>query len=369
MKQLRLGFIGGGLDSAVGRAHYSACRMDGLFEVVAGCFSRDLERNRATAAAHGCKDDYYVPKEMQIMLMGRAEKLDAVVVLTPTPHHFVDVHAVLGVNIPVICEKALDTSPASVLELIRRRDAFNGYLAVTYNYTSYPMVRELRDMIQQGDLGEIISIQAEMPQEGYRRNNARPQEWRLHDGAIPMIHLDLGTHLHHLVYFLTGEKVRAVCAQEHYSKRFNVCDGVDALVEYQTFQASMWFCKYALGHRNGLRIRVNGTEASAEWCQMNPEELICAQNDGQRGTLDRSSPTTRVANAARYQRFKAGHPAGFIEAYANLYHDLYHDLLAHKNGTPRPELAEMYSAEVAHEGLLMMQAMVDSAREGRWVAL
>lgn len=362
MKPLRLGFVGGGLDSAVGHAHYSACRMDGLFEVVGGCFSRDWRGSRDAAEAYGCAAFL---RDRDLL----ESDLDAVVVLTPTPVHFHNVDLALFLGVSVICEKALASAAELTANLIRARELRKGYLAVTYNYTGYPMVRELRDMIQHDDLGTIISIQAEMPQEGYRRDGANPQEWRKHDGAIPMIHLDLGTHLHHLIHFLTDEKPQGVCAQEHRSKRFEVCDGADALVEYQTFQATVQFSKYALGLRNGLRIRVNGTRAAVEWVQTNPEELSIALSSGHRGVMDRASPCIRVANQPRYQRFKAGHPAGFIEAYANLYYDLYHDLLAYKNGTPRPELAGMYSAEVAHEGLLMMRAMVDSAREGRWVTL
>jgi len=363
MRPLKLGFIGGSVESAVGRAHFSACRMDGRFEVSAGCFSRDPEINAASGSQYGCKA---VPPTDRIADLLACD-IDAVVVLTPTPSHIVPVRAALSAGIPVICEKALAHSVIDSAGLLDLRAKEDGFLAVTYNYTGYPMVRELRDMVEAGELGKIVSIQAEMPQEGYLRDGANPQKWRQEDGSIPAVHLDLGTHLHHMIYFLTGADPDSLVATHSSSSRFKVVDDVHCIAEYSNdFNASIWFGKTALGHRNGLRVRVNGTKAAAEWQQTNPEELQVAHADGRRETLDRSSPTCVVAREARYQRFKVGHPAGFIEAYANLYGDIDDALRARRNGMPRPPLAEMYTAEVAHEGLLMMERMVESHKEGSW---
>lgn len=366
MKPLRLGFIGGGMNSAVGRAHYAACRMDGRFEVVAGCFSRDEETNRKTAEAFNAEPVFTVHG------LERAE-VDAVAILTPTPLHFMDAGIMLARGIPVICEKALAATSKDSLGLIALRHCKNGFLAVTYNYTGYPMVRELRDMVLSGELGEIVSVQAEMPQEGYLRTSANPQDWRKQDGPIPSVHLDLGTHLHHLIHYVTDGHPDILVAHQQSRGQFGVVDDVQCIAEYDAgFTASLWFGKTAIGHRNGLRIRVNGTKSAVEWKQTNPEELMVAQDDGQIGIMDRATPMCAIAKADRYQRFKAGHPSGFIEAYANLYYDLADWLGAHKNGETPESLAprmQLYSAEIAHEGLLMMEAMVQSAREKTWVSM
>ena len=371
MKPLKLGFIGGGINSAVGRAHYSACRMDGRFEVAAGCFSRDTATNHASMAAYHA--GYAFPSHVDMLKYAKDDGLDTVVVLTPTPSHFLIVRDCLQAGIPVICEKALAVTSNEASQLSRLRFEKGGFLAVTYNYTGYPMVRELRDIIQKGELGAIISIQAEMPQEGYLRMGAHPQDWRLEDGRIPGVHLDLGTHLHHLIYFLTEQHPKAVLAHQQKRSEFGVVDEVNCLAEYEGFNANLWFGKVYLGHRNGLCIRVYGTEGSAEWHQMNPEDLLMAFPEGQKGTLDRScTEVIHVANASRYQRFKQGHSAGFIEAYANLYSDLADMLDLHKTGisivesSQRGTLPELYGAEVAHEGLVMMENMVKSAEERRW---
>jgi|SRR5665647_487266 len=377
MTPLKLGFIGGGINSAVGRAHYSACRMDGRFEVVAGCFSRDKANNVATGKVFNA----YVFDKVEWMLEMRS-LIDAVVVLTPTPSHFEIVRDCLMTGVPVICEKALTATSKQAADLIEFQwekrysvpgDTSARFLAVTYNYTGYPMVRELRDIVQTGALGKIISIQAEMPQEGYLRMDAHPQNWRLEDGRIPGVHLDLGTHLHHMIYFLTGQHPKAVLAHQQKRSEFGVVDEVNCLAEYEGFNANLWFGKTALGHRNGLRIRIYGTQGLAEWHQMNPEDLQRAMPSGNRFTEDRSSIGVRIANHQRYQRFKAGHPQGWLEALANLYTDLADTLELHKSGisivesSQRGTIPELYGAEVAHAGLVMMENMVKSAKERRWV--
>lgn len=360
MKPLRLGFIGGGINSAVGRAHYAACRMDGKFEVVAGCFSRDEETNRETARAFNCAP-------ICTVYGLAANEIDAAIILTPTPNHYVDAGVMLARGTPVICEKALTSTSEEAGSLIATRDKYNGFLAVTYNYTGYLMVRELRDMVLSGELGEIISIQAEMPQEGYLRTSANPQDWRKQDGEIPSVYLDLGTHLHHLIHYVTDDRPKALVAHQQSRGQFGVVDDVQCIAEYHSgFTASLWFGKTAIGHRNGLRIRINGTKASAEWVQAGPEELAVSFADGHRSIMDRASPECVIAQTDRYQRFKAGHPAGFIEAYANLYYDLAEWLHAHHACA---RATRMYSAEIAYEGLLMMEAMVKSAQEKTWVTM
>ncbi|MEK7856197.1 MAG: gfo/Idh/MocA family oxidoreductase, partial [Acidobacteriota bacterium] len=129
-------------------------------------------------------------------------------------------------------------------------------------------------------------------------------------------------------------------------------------------QGQFWFSKSALGHRNGLNLRIYGSEGSAEWCQANPEELLLAFSDGRREILDRASAVS-VANQLRYNRFKSGHPAGFIEAFANLYADIADCLLAYRTeGEWHSE--EVYGADLAFDGLRFLEAMAKSAKTGAW---
>lgn len=369
MNPFRLGFIGGALDSAVGYAHFAACRMDRRWSLEAGFFSPQKALNQQTAEAYGVARAH-LHCDFHTFLDKEKKNLDAVSILSPTPLHKSMVADCLRVGIPVICEKALAVSSRDILELESCRSKTRGFLAVIYNYSGYPMVREMRRLIRTGKLGKILHFQAEMPQEGYMRTDSegrkpKVQSWRLRDGAVPTIHLDLGVHLHQLIRYLTGLKPREVVADHGKFGWFRVVDQVISMTRYdQGAQGAVWFSKTALGHRNGLRLRIYGSKASAEWAQMNPEELLISHGDGRREILDRGVGLP-LASKPRYNRFKAGHPSGFVEALSNLYADIHTALkLYHKTGRQQSE--EVFGATMALEGLNWLEAMVRSTRSKKW---
>jgi predicted dehydrogenase len=361
--------VGGAPNSAAGYAHYAATRMDGLWNLKAGVFSRHAENNIEAGKAYGL-DSGNIYQSLGELIDNERKSLDAVLILTPTPLHYSMVLECLQAGIPVICEKSLATTSLEareIKEICHKKDSF---LAVTYNYSGYPMVRELRRIIEDGTLGEIIHFQAEMPQEGYLRtdengNKSIPQEWRQKDGAIPTLHLDLGIHLHQLVHYLIKEKPIELVAQQVSRGYYPVVDNVSCLVRYTSgVQGQFWFSKCAIGHRNGLRLRVYGSKASAEWCQIAPQELLMSYTDGRRQVLDRAY-NSKVATLARYSRFKAGHPAGFIEALANLYADIHITLTDYKKHR-KFESKEVFGPELAVEGLEFLGAMGRSCSNNNW---
>lgn len=368
-KTLKLAFVGGAPNSAAGYAHYVASRMDGVWRLEAGAFSRNAETNRAAA------DTYGVPPSrthdsLDALLTHESGAIDAVVVLTPTPDHARMVEQSLRKGLPVICEKALAMTSAEARALQELCAEENGFIAVIYNYSGYPMVRELRSMIREGVLGKILHFQAEMPQEGFLRMDDKgskpvPQAWRQKDGLVPTLHLDLAVHLHELVFYLTGEKPLEVVADQASRGWFPVIDNVSCLARYsKEVQGQLWFSKCALGHRNGLRLRIYGSKASAEWYQHNPEEVFVSFADGRRQIVDRAS-NAKVASLPRYNRFKAGHPAGFNEALANLYVDIHAALTGYK-ATALQESDEVFGADLAVEGLQFLEAMVRSCASRKW---
>lgn len=365
--------MGGALDSAVGYVHVVASRMDRYWDLVSGCFCQDPDLNRRTAATYGVPQDRLYD-DWKAYVAAESALLDAVLVLTPTPMHRDVVEFCLVRGLPVICEKALAVNAEDVRHLIQVRDEHRGFLAVTYNYSGYPMVREMRAMIAKAKIGKVLHFHAEMPQEGFIRLAAdgkrpSPQAWRLHDGPVPTLHLDLAVHLHQLIHYLTGATpMEVVSDQRHYGWFDGIIDNVTALCRYSDgIQGQMWFSKSSLGHRNGLRLRVYGSDGALEWYQASPEEVMYAGVEGQRQILDRGAPTF-VAGEARYTRFKAGHPAGFIEAFANLYTDIAHALRQHRSGAKAGSL-EVFGPELALEGLLFCEAMVQSAKRGEWVTV
>ena len=371
-KKLRLAFVGGAPNSAVGYAHFVATRMDGLWDLQAGAFSRHAEVNAKAAEIYG------VPRERSYgglaeLLDKEGDNLDAVSILTPTPDHFGMVLDCLQRGLPVICEKALAMTSGEATKIRDICSENKGFLAVIYNYSGYPMVRELRKMIRDGVLGEILHFQVEMPQEGFLRvddqgNKPVPQEWRKMDGPVPTLHLDLAVHLHELVHYLIGQKPLEVVADQSSRGWFPVVDNVNCLARYSgNVQGQFWFSKCALGHRNGLRLRIYGSEGSAEWYQLNPEELFLSFADGRRQIFDRAS-NAKVASLPRYTRFKAGHPSGFNEALANLYFDIHAALQGYKE-TGEQKSDEVFGADLAVDGLQFLEAMVKSCNTRQWEKL
>lgn len=372
-KPLRLGFIGGGLNSAVGRCHEVASQMDGRWKLVAGAFSRHHDVNHETGrrwavAAGRVYDDW------RSMLDREQGQLDAIVVLTPTPQHSEQIQEILLAGFDVIAEKALSRTSAEAAVLQTMAETHGRFLGVTMNYSGYPMIRELRRMIRSGDLGQLLAVHVEMPQEGFLKEDANgrqvmPQDWRQTDGPIPTVSLDLGTHTHHLLRFLTDEEPTSVVGvQAHHGRVTDVADYVSSLARMPSgADVNMWFGKCVLGHRNGLSVKVYGDCASAQWVQKHPEEMVVAVPNGSVSTIDRLSPGIKVASADRYQRFKGGHPAGFIEAFANLYWDLADDLIAFRSGQPMSGFT--FGAAHAASGLRMLEAIATSQQTLTWESL
>lgn len=370
---LSIGFIGGGINSAVGDTHRIASQMDGRWKLVAGCFSKHPEINKKTGEEYGVSPERLYENWEEMLTLEKG-KLDAICILTPTNIHCEMILSALEKGYAVICEKAMVSNEKDALKIAQVVKKNKSFFAVTYNYTGYPMIRELREMIYNGKLGDIKQIAVEMPQEGFIRFNKgntlpHPQGWRMVDEEIPTISLDLGVHLHNLIYFLTGKNPIRVIATEDSFGHFNqVVDNVIGMIEYtDEMKGQIWYSKSALGHRNGLKVRVYGNKGSAEWIQMQPEIITLNDNHGNIQMVDRASDVY-VADALRYNRFKAGHPSGFIEAFSNYYYDLADALIAYKNhGQYNSDY--VFGVEHAEQGLRMLTAMHVSYLNNEWVDL
>jgi len=369
----KLAFIGGAINSAIGYTHYIASQMDHRFVLKAGCFSRNRENNQRTALTWGIEPEHLY-SDWKELLSNESEYIDAVVILTPTPNHYEMIMESLSSGYAVISEKALAMSPQEGMEICRKIEEKKAFFAVTHNYTGYPMLRELQSMINEGKLGKITHLNIEMPQESFARldpegNRPKPQDWRLKDNTIPSVSLDLGAHLQHMIYFLTGENpVSLVADQSSFGWFEDIVDDVTCLARYASgMKTQMWYGKSSIGHRNGLRVRVYGTEGSAEWYQMQPEDLIYHTIKGDRMIIDRASMVS-VASQLRYNRFKSGHPAGFIEAFGNLYVDIA-DKLQQYLIDNNHNINWTYDAIQATKGLEVFEAIKKSSDERKWIKL
>ena len=364
----KLAFIGGSIDSIAGYPHLIASHMDRRFHVVAGVFSTDTKINQETAKTWQIPILYNDYKEL---IKKEKNNLDAVVILTPTPKHIETILALLEANIPIICEKPLVGSKDEIDIIMHNFDSKKHFLVVTNNYSAYPMVRELQQKISNGELGNIINIRLQMPQESFLRppkSVKYPQSWRLKDEFIPMISLDLGSHLHHLAYFLLQEEPQKVMATYNSFSKYDVVDDVNIFLEYATgITGSMWFSKTALGNRNGLQIEVYGDKASASWYQENPEKLEFSYANGQKIITDRGSDIEMINNPL-YNRMTPGHPAGFIESFANLYNDIADSLDKFHNNIPYTS-TYIYSIEHANDSINLLHSVSLSNQMKKWTTI
>ena len=372
--RLKVGFIGGGLDSAIGRAHFAAINIDRKYSLDAGMFSIDNAINLESSAFYGV-DSTRTYHDISSFLEAEGKKLDAVMVLSPTPLHFEHINQVFDAGLPVISEKSLCAQSKDALTLAQRVANERQFLSVTFTYTGYPIVREIRRMIAQGELGELLACHVEMPQESFIRANSEggkpnPQKWRQLDYEIPSVTLDLGSHVINLIEFITSNLVRKISAiAKHSGEVAQLIDNVMAIGELQSgTPISLNWNKVSLGKRNGLALSIYGSLGALSWEQENPEYLRFTGKDGATQILDRSHPRMKTAAEPRYQRFKVGHPAGYIEAFANLYHDIAIDLTDFKLGEKRKN-PFTHDAENSAHGLKVLEALHESAKSQRWIEI
>ncbi len=370
-EKISVAFLGGSKTSAVGTAHFAAIEMDNKYKLVAGCFSKNRENNLNSSLF------YDVPvsrtyDSLEHLIEHEKDNLDAIVILTPTDQHAIQVVQCIESGIPVICEKALGVNLNEINKIKNALDRQHTFLTVIYNYLGFPMIKELRQLIINGSLGKINHIQIEMPQEGYIRvdkggNPIVPQQWRLKDYKIPTLSLDLGVHLHMFVKYLTDETPLNVVAKSESMGNFStIIDNINCIVEYtNNISCHMWYSKIAIGERNGLKIRIYGQEGAAEWIQEYPEILNIADIKGRRWKIDRGNMDVEICNHPRYSRFKVGHPAGFIEAFANYYLDIAEELNKYKNNQIF-EFKECFGLEEATEGIQLLEAVQRSSQSNNW---
>ena len=370
--KIQLGILGGGITSAVGRAHISALRLSNQYDIAAACFSTNEERNLESATAYGLTPEY-LATDLFEMLAQRSHTLDAVLILTPTPQHFDQITEVLKSGLSVISEKSLATTSQDAQILLNALQSHQEIL-VCFNYSAYPMVRELAARISNGSIGDVHTIRVSMPSEYFIRRDPeghplRPQHWREKDYEIPTISLDLGVHVVHLAQYLSGKQATRVVARESHSGLIEgVVDSVDAMADYgDDLNVSFHYGKTFLGERNGLKLQAFGTLGSMEWFQQEPDFLTVADRYGNRSHIDPGSPGLMMANAQRYARFKAGHPTGFIEAFANLYEDFAVSLRSHDEPHDLPGTSPRGAD--AFRGLRELEAIHSSSKQTAWVTI
>ena len=375
---LRLGFVGGGAASGIGPTHWHASRFDGNFSLVAGAFSADAQRNRAAAEAYGLAPErvYDSFEQMALTESGRADGIEAVSVMLPNNQHAAATRAFLAQGIDVICEKPLATSLDEALDLETFHAAHPCVLVLTHNYSGFPMVREARDQIAAGAIGELRVIQVE---HAVSSGVAAPGRnatsgWR-GDPAIvgsSAVLADIGVHAHHLMRFITGLEVRQVAAELATLSPGRVSDdNAHVMLRMdRNVRGLLWASFVAAGIRQGLQIRVFGSTGSLAWHQEDPDRLLIQPQHAAHYVLRRGESWTGAAAQAG-TRLKAGQLEGQIEAFANIYSDAAELIRARRTGrSPAASARLCPTLTDGVAGLRFIDGCVRSqATHGAWVEL
>ena len=374
---IRYGMVGGGMKALIGEVHRKALKFDNRVELMAGCFSSHADRNAEVGVEYGLDPArvYANYEEMAKAEAAREDGIDFVSVVTPNNTHYAVCKAFLEAGINVVCEKPLCFTVEQAEELQKLSREKGLLFGVTYTYTGYVMSKVMKEMIAEGKIGKVVSVNAEYVQDWLlgelaTGNNTQTNiaVWRTDpavSGAANCVG-DIGTHIENYVHYVTGLKIkRLVATTNKYGKALDL--NANIIVEYENgVNGAYWCSQVAAGHYNGLAVRVYGDKGALEWAQEDPEHLRYTPMDGATQLLARGTGCIKEKAAAQ-GRLPSGHPEGLVTAFANIYRNYVSALVAKKNGAD----AEVYDyprVEDGVNGVRFVKAVVESAANGStWV--
>lgn len=376
VERIRLGMVGGGNDAFIGGVHRIAARIDGRFELVAGALSATPEKAQASGAALGLAadrtyDDY---KQMAIREARLKNGIEAVSIVTPNHVHYAAAREFLKRGIHVICDKPLTSTLAEAKKLVKAAESSDALFVLTHNYTGFPMIRQAREMIARGDLGDIRVVQAEYPQDWMTEEVQNKQaEWRTdpaRSGAGGSIG-DIGVHAYNLACFVTGLELESLSADmQNFVAGRRVDDNAHVMLRWKGGARGMLWCsQVSPGNENGLKLRVYGTKGGLEFSQEDPNYLWYTPFGEPKRLITRGGAGSGAA-AARVSRIPAGHPEGYLEGFATIYNEAAEAIIARRAGKPVPDDVIFPTVQDGLKGVEFIDACVrSSGRNAAWIDL
>lgn len=378
-RKLRYGMIGGGRGAFIGAVHRIAAQLDGQAELVAGAFSSDPQRSRDSAAdlfvaaerAYGSYQDMAVAEAA----LPSSERLDFVVIVTPNDQHFPAATLFLEHGFNVVCDKPVTLTLAEARALRETVARTGKVFVLTHNYTGNAMVKQARALVRGGALGTLRKVVVEYSQGWLARDiessGHKQASWRTdpaRSGAAGCLG-DIGVHAENLARYVTGLRITELCAElTTFVPGRRLEDDGNLLLRFEGgARGVLHSSQIAVGEENNLILRVYGSEASLEWHQEHPNELIVKYPDRPREILRRGN--AYVGEAAQgATRIPAGHPEGYLEAFANLYREAFRAIAAEVAGEPPPDHPDLPGIDDGVAGMAFIEAAVASARQGAaWV--
>ncbi len=339
---LNYGMVGGSLNAFIGGVHRTAIDFDAKAVLRAGCFSTSEELNNETGKSLGLDKDrvYSSYSDMAKGEAKRDDRIDFVVITTPNKTHYNIAKEFLQEGINVVCEKPLCHTVEQGEELAKLAKEKNVFFAVTYSYTGNCMIKQAKKLIDDGEIGNVINVNAEFLQEWLIDDvgqgdltTKKLSMWRKNPEIAGISNCvgDLGTHVEHMVGYLTGLKLKKVCAVlDHFEQPLEM--NANMLLEYENGAHGVFcFSQVCVGHSNGLVIRIFGTEGAIEWVQEDPNRLYVTKKGCPVQIYNRGMGYL-TGRASELNRIPSGHPEGLFVAFANLYKTYTTALLKKING-------------------------------------
>lgn len=379
-RKLRMGMVGGGRGAFIGAVHRIAAQMDGRIELVCGALSSEPEKARVSgrdwllpeSRAYGSYEEM-LRKEA---LLPAGERMDFVAIVTPNHMHFPVAMAALRAGFHVVCDKpmTLTLDEAKKLEQTVKKSGL--LFCLTHNYTGSPMVKEARDLIRSGQLGKVRRVVVEYPQ-GWlatrlETTGQKQASWRTDPkqagGSCCMG--DIGSHCENLAEYITGLRITEMCADlATFVKGRPLDDDGSVLLRFDNgARGILWATQIGIGRENGLNIRVFGEKGSIEWHQQEPNTLVVDWLDKPREI--RRTATAFVGKAAAANtRVPAGHPEGYLEAFANIYRNFAQALSDALDGRKVNEMDCDYpNVHDGVRGMAFLETVVRSSKsKDKWV--
>ncbi|MFN5089312.1 MAG: Gfo/Idh/MocA family protein [Bacteroidota bacterium] len=379
-RKIRMGMVGGGRGAFIGGVHRMAAALDGHIDLVCGAFSSDSEKSRLSGQDLYLPEDRVYDSYSQMILTEKelplGVRMDFVSIVTPNHMHFGPAKMALENGFHVVCDKPLCLSIKEAEELVDLVNKTGLIFALTHNYTGYPMVKQAKAMIRKGALGHIRKVVVEYPQ-GWLSTlleadaNAKQAIWRTdpnQSGAAGSMG-DIGTHAENLAEYITGLKISEMCADlSIFVPGRKLDDDGNVLLRFENgAKGVLHASQICNGEENNLNIRVYGEKGGIAWRQMEPNTLTVIYQD-KPSTIYRTGWAGLEREAIAHTRIPAGHPEGYLEAFANIYRNFAFCIQARLSGEEvDPLYTDFPSIEDGLRGMNFVEKVV--ASKGEWIKM
>jgi predicted dehydrogenase len=371
--KIRMGMIGGGEGSFIGPVHRMAARLDGMIDLVSGAFSSDPSVSAATGFKEGLERSRIYDTWQEMIRSESTLPQDIrphfIAIVTPNHLHYGPARMALEAGFDVLCDKPLCMSVAEAIDLHETIERTGKLFCLTHNYTGYPIIKRAREMIAGGEIGEIRKVAVEYFQgwlsSPVETTGNRQAEWRADPrrAGIAGAMADIGTHAFNLAEYVSGLEVIALSADLHSVLPDRVLDddGSIFLLFNNGCSGTLLVSQIALGEENNLSLRIYGDKGSIEWKQMEPNSLKVMWPDGLVQIYRTATTFTGASpSSSLHTRIPAGHPEGFIEAFANLYRNFACHILDVSEGRPYNAIKDYPGINEGVRGMKFLEAAVFS---------